>query len=55
VVEALIEELQTAELLHLDETPSRTLATQTGMTNDWLAQQGLLSIRDLWMKAQGYS
>jgi hypothetical protein len=42
VVEALIEELQTAELLHLDETPSRTLATQTGMTNDWLAQQGFI-------------
>lgn len=34
---------------------SRTLATQTGMTNEWLAQQGLLSIRDLWMKAQGYA
>jgi len=33
---------------------SRTLATQTGMTNEWLAQQGLLSIKDLWMKAQGY-
>jgi RNA-directed DNA polymerase len=33
---------------------SRTLATQTGMTNEWLEQQGLLSIRDLWMKAQGY-
>lgn len=33
---------------------SRTLATQSGMTNQWLAQQGLLSIRDLWMKAQGY-
>ena len=33
---------------------SRTLATQTGMTNEWLAQQGWLSIRDLWMKAQGY-
>ena len=33
---------------------SRTLATQTGMTNEWLARQGLLSIRDLWMKAQGY-
>ena len=33
---------------------SRTLATQTGMTNEWLAQQGLPSIRDLWMKAQGY-
>lgn len=34
---------------------SRTLATQTGRTNDWLAQQGLSSIRDLSMKAQGYS
>lgn len=34
---------------------SRTLATQTGMTNDWLAKQGLLSIRDLWMKVQGYA
>ncbi len=34
---------------------SRTLATQTGMTNKWLAQQGLLSIRDLWMKAKGYA
>jgi RNA-directed DNA polymerase len=33
---------------------ARTLATQTGMTNQWLAQQGLLSIRDLWLKAQGY-
>jgi RNA-directed DNA polymerase len=33
---------------------SRTLATHTGMTNEWLAQQGLLSIRDLWMKVQGY-
>ena len=34
---------------------ARTLATQTGMTNEWLADQGLLSIRDLWMKAQGYA
>jgi RNA-directed DNA polymerase len=33
---------------------ARTLATQTGMTNRWLANQGLLSIRDLWMKAHGY-
>ena len=33
---------------------ARTLATQTGMTNQWLAEQGLLSIRDLWMKAHGY-
>jgi RNA-directed DNA polymerase len=33
---------------------SKTLATQTGMTNEWLEQQGLLSIRKLWMKVQGY-
>jgi len=33
---------------------SRTLATHTGMTNEWIAQQGLLSIRDLWMNVQGY-
>ena len=34
---------------------SKTLATQSGMTNDWLKQQGLISFRDLWMKAQGYA
>lgn len=34
---------------------SRTLATQTGMTNEWLRSQGLISIRDLWMKAHGYA
>ena len=34
---------------------SRTLATQTGMTNEWLRRQGLISIRDLWMKAHGYA
>jgi RNA-directed DNA polymerase len=34
---------------------SKTLATHTGMTNDWLEEQGLLSIRKLWMKAQGYA
>lgn len=34
---------------------SRTLGTQTGMTNDWLHAQGLVSIRALWMKAQGYA
>ena len=34
---------------------SRTLATQTGMTNHWLKTQGLISIRDLWMKAHGYA
>jgi RNA-directed DNA polymerase len=34
---------------------ARTLATQTGMTNDWLKSHGLLSVRDLWMKAHGYA
>jgi RNA-directed DNA polymerase len=34
---------------------SRSLATQTGMTNTWLRERGLISIRDCWMKAQGYT
>ena len=28
---------------------SRTLATQVGMTNKWLKNQGLLSIKELWV------
>ncbi len=28
---------------------SRALATQTGMTNDWLKGQGLLSVKELWV------
>ena len=34
---------------------SKTLATQTGMTNDWLTRQGLISVRALWMRAHGYT
>ena len=34
---------------------SKSMATQTGMTNDWLKGKGLVSIRALWMKAQGYA
>lgn len=34
---------------------SRTLATQTGMTNEWLTSQGLISVRALWLKAHGYA
>ena len=30
-------------------TLSRTLATQSGMTDAWLASQGLLSIKELWV------
>ena len=33
---------------------SRSLATQTGRTNEWLRTQGLVSIRALWTKAHGY-
>ena len=28
---------------------SKTLATQSGMTNQWLAKQGLVSIQTLWV------
>ena len=28
---------------------SKTLATQSGMTNKWLKDQGLLSVKDLWV------
>ena len=28
---------------------ARTLATQTGMTNQWLKDQGLLSVKNLWV------
>jgi RNA-directed DNA polymerase len=34
---------------------ARTLATQTRMTNAWLQQQGLRSIGEQWMKANGYA
>jgi len=34
---------------------SRSLPTRSGMTNQWLAEQGLLSIQGLWLKAQGYA
>ena len=28
---------------------ARTLATQTGMTNQWLKDQGLISVKELWV------
>ena len=34
---------------------SRCKVTQVGMTTEWLRRQGLLSVRELWMKAQGYA
>lgn len=29
---------------------AKTLATHSGMTNKWLAEQGLVSVRELWIK-----
>ncbi|MCG8638953.1 MAG: group II intron reverse transcriptase/maturase [Desulfobacterales bacterium] len=29
---------------------SRTMATQAGMTNKWLSEQGLISVKDQWVK-----
>ena len=49
--EALMTALSRKGYWHL----AKTLATQVGMTNAWLQQQGLLSIRELWMKAHGYA
>jgi len=49
--QAIMTALSSKSYWHL----SRTLATQTGMTNDWLKSQGLLCVRDLWMRAHGYA
>jgi len=49
--QAILTALSSKSYWHL----SRTLATQTGMTNDWLKSQGLISVRNLWMKAHGYA
>jgi RNA-directed DNA polymerase len=49
--QALLTALSSQSYWHL----SRTLATQTGMTNAWLESQGLISVRAVWMKAHGYA
>jgi len=28
---------------------ARTMATQTGMTNQWLKDQGLIVVKELWV------
>ena len=33
---------------------SKSFATQSGMSNKWLEEQGLVNIKALWCKAQGY-
>lgn len=48
--EAILTAISRKSYWHL----SKSLATQTGMTNAWLASQGLLSVLDLWPKAHGY-
>lgn len=49
--QAILTALSSKSYWHL----SKTLATQTGMTNDGLASQGLISIRTLWMRIHGYA
>ncbi len=49
--QAILTALSSKTYWHL----SKTLATQTGMTNDWLKSQGLISVRALWMRAHGYT
>jgi len=49
--QAILTALSSKSYWHL----SRTLATQSGITNEWPHRQGLISIRDLWMKAHGYA
>lgn len=49
--EAILTAISRKSYWHL----SKSLATQTGMTNAWLASQGLLSVRALWLKAHGYA
>ena len=49
--EAILTALSRKSYWHL----SKSLATQTGMTNAWLQSQGLLSVRDLWLRAHGYA
>ena len=34
---------------------ARTPAVQQALSNAWLKAQGLVSVRDLWCKAQGYT
>ena len=29
---------------------ARTMATQAGMTNKWLSEQGLISVKEQWVK-----
>jgi RNA-directed DNA polymerase len=49
--QAILTALSSKSYWHL----SRTLATQTGMTNAWLQNQGLIQVRDLWLRAHGYA
>jgi RNA-directed DNA polymerase len=34
---------------------SKTYGTNAALSNDWLAQQGLVNVKALWCKAQGYT
>ena len=45
----------THRALKPDWQMSRTPVIQQALSNAWLKEQGLLSVKDLWCKAQGYT
>ena len=47
--------MQMAQSSKSDWRLSKSPAIQVGMTNLWLKEQGLISVRALWMKAHGYA
>jgi RNA-directed DNA polymerase len=47
--QAILTGLSSKSYWHL----SKTKATQIAMSNEWLKSLGLISVRDLWLKAQG--
>ena len=44
--EAILTSLSRKGLWHL----SRTMAAQAGITNKWLSEQGLISVKEQWVK-----
>ena len=47
--------MQTAQSSKSDWRLSKSPAIRLGMTHLWLKEQGLISVRALWMKAHGYA
>ena len=48
------EKPSSGRLLACERHMARTPALQQALSNAWLKAQGLVSVKDLWCKAQGY-